>query len=444
MRGALISTAASRAEEIRAANPLALDKEVPALVLKIGQYVIHHGTLGILRSLGRCGVPVYAIVSSRFAPVVFSRYLAGSFIWDTTDLSHGALFNGIAEIGQRLGRRAILIATDDASASFIAERSGGLAKWFLFPKVPAELPRCLANKRDLHFLCRKFGIPCPDLFVPTCFEDVQAFLDRATFPVVVKAADARRLAPGCRSTSIAHHARELLAIYRQAECRGNSNLVFQEYIPQSCSEDWIFHGYFNSQSGRLVAFTGKKLRSYPPLAGITTLGISVANETLRGQTERLLRSVGYSGVMDLDYRLDKRDGEYKLLDFNPRIGANFRMFEDRAGIDVVRALHLDLTGRDIRPSPMVEGRKFVVEPYDALAVLHHLRRSELRIAGYCRSLKGTRETACFNWRDPLPFLAMCVGWVKRAWFSFYRRVSAVNKGADGLPERNTPSTNPRP
>jgi hypothetical protein len=34
--------------------------------------------------------------------------------------------------------------------------------------------------------------------------------------------------------------------------------------------------------------------------------------------------------------------EAMALDFNPRVGAQFRLFEDDAGSDVVRALHLDL------------------------------------------------------------------------------------------------------
>ena len=72
--------------------------------------------------------------------------------------------------------------------------------------------------------------------------------------------------------------------------------------------------------------------------------------------------------MDLDYRLDKRDGSYNLLDFNPRIGAQFRVFEDRGGVDVVRALHLDLTGRGIRSGPQIEGRAFISEVHDLLRV----------------------------------------------------------------------------
>ena len=100
---------------------------------------------------------------------------------------------------------------------------------------------------------------------------------------------------------------------------------------------------------------------YPRGAGSTAIGLSLDNETLREQAETLLRTIGYSGICDLDWRRDARDGQYKLLDCNPRIGLNFQMFQNAAGIDVVRALHLDLNGRKIQHSPMIEGRLFVAE-----------------------------------------------------------------------------------
>jgi predicted ATP-grasp superfamily ATP-dependent carboligase len=129
---------------------------------------------------------------------------------------------------------------------------------------------------------------------------------------------------------------------------------------------------------------------------------------LRLQAERLLKTVEYSGILDMDYRFDKRDGQYKLLDFNPRIGANFRMFEDCAGLDVARALYLDLTGTTVGHLAAVERRIFVVGPYDLFASLSYIRHGRLTVRAWWRSLRGRREIAWFDWRDPLPFLVMCV------------------------------------
>jgi D-aspartate ligase len=381
---------------------------VPVLILKIGNYVLHHGTLGIVRSLGSMGVPVYAIVEDRLAPVAMSRYLAGSFVRDTSSPDAGKLLTDLAAIGERLGRVAILLPTDDAAAVFISDHATVLEKWYLLPPVPRELPRHLTNKKDLYLLCRRTGVPCPEFMFPRSIDNVHEFIERATFPVVIKAIDGRRLPENARSTSIARTPSELLALYRKAESPQYPNWVLQEYIPQFCAEDWIFHAYCNPKTSCFVAFTGRKLRSFPPFAGFTTLGNPVANESLRREAEKLLRAIGYAGIMDLDYRLDKRDGQYKLLDFNPRVGANFQMFEDRGGLDVVRALYLDLTGRRVPQLSAVENRTFIVESYDLFASAGYMRRGELTVREWWRSLKGPRKFAWFSLADPIPFPIMWI------------------------------------
>ena len=64
-------------------------------------------------------------------------------------------------------------------------------------------------------------------------------------------------------------------------------------------------------------------------------------------TVRFMHELGYRGILDIGYRFDERDGEYKLLDVNPRIGATFRLFVGDDGMDVLRALYLDLTGQEV-------------------------------------------------------------------------------------------------
>ena len=123
-----------------------------------------------------------------------------------------------------------------------------------------------------------------------------------------------------------------------------AELMLQEFIPGGPGEDWFFHGYCDASSACRPAFTGLKERSYPAHAGLTSLGRSVPNTRLRDQVTGLLSRLGYRGILDLDLRFDQRDGQYKLLDFNPRLGAQFRLFRDTAGLDVVTAEYIDLTG----------------------------------------------------------------------------------------------------
>lgn len=397
----------------RVGAALSLDTRVPALVFKTGRNLTHHGTVGIVRSLGRLGVPVYAAVEDSFTPAAASRYLAGYCPWNTFEPGAESLIDRLLAIGRRLGRPAALVPTDDTAAALVAEHATALAPCFLFPRPPADLPRRLANKRSLHELCARLRLPVPEIASPASWEDVDRFIARASFPVMVKPADSSWIAHGGRSAALIRTPADLLALYRGLPAPQRCHLILQEYIPAACAEDWVVHGYVNPQTGCIVTFTGRKLRSYPPLAGPTSLGVSVPNRALEEQARGLLRTIGYAGILDLDYRLDKRDGQYKLLDFNPRIGANFRMFENEASVDVVRALHLDLTGRQVPDAPPVAGRKLIVESQDWLAGLGYARRGELTFGGWRESVKGAREYAWTCADDPLPALVMGIRLLNR-------------------------------
>jgi D-aspartate ligase len=401
---------------------------VPVLVLGIDHEVLPQNLVGIIRSLGRMGVPVYAVVKDRFTPGAVSRYLTGAFTWPKPGRDTQRLLEGMAIISERLNRPAIVIPTDDFAAIFLAEQAATLQQWFLFPQPPPTLPRTLANKRELCLLCKRMGVACPEAVFPASIAEVREFVKHAAFPVVVKAAEGWLLPPGVRSTSIARNPEQLYAIYRSAESPHGPNLIFQEYIAPAYGEDWFYHGYCNGRSGCGVGFTGRKLRSYPPFAGSTTLGKAVVNQPLRQQAEALLQAVSYSGIVDLDYRFDKRDGQYKLVDFNPRIGAQFRLFEDDAGVDVARALYLDLTGRCVRASQSLDSRTFVVEFHDLAASLGYLRQGALTFHEWRLSLKGTKEWAWSCRDDPLPFLAVCMRLLLRVVEKVLRLRSAPDSG----------------
>lgn len=409
-----------------------LDTTVPTVILT-GRDVLQQSALGIIRSLGRLGVPVYATIQGRFGPIACSRYLTRRFRVDQEMEGYSSALEQLEGIARQLARPAVLIPTNDIAAQFIASASDTLGQSFLFPKPPKDLPRRLCNKRELYFLCRNIGVPCPEAAFPTCAESVTAFLEGAQLPVVMKIAEPHRRPKGVASVSIVETPTELMKLYRQAEAVGCSDLIFQEYIPEASGEDWIVHAYVNPSTGCSVVFTGRKLRSYPPFAGSTTLGISLRNDALRRQAERLLGSISYAGIVDLDYRLDKRTGEYKLLDFNPRIGANFRMFQDEAGVDVVRAMHLDLTAKEVQRLPAVEGRTFIVDVHDLLASAGYLRSGALTVPAWWRSLKGQREFAWFSLDDPAPFVAMLfrLFWrkVERLFESCQRFISQARSGS---------------
>ncbi|HEY5014174.1 MAG TPA: hypothetical protein VIK61_15930, partial [Acidimicrobiia bacterium] len=66
-----------------AAPRVELDRSVPVLLVRIGRYPVYHGGVAAVRTFGRAGVPVHAIVEDRFTPAALSRYLDTAQVWPT-------------------------------------------------------------------------------------------------------------------------------------------------------------------------------------------------------------------------------------------------------------------------------------------------------------------------------------------------------------------------
>jgi D-aspartate ligase len=383
------------------------DTSVAALVLNFGEYPFHQGSLGVIRSLGSVGIPVFAIQRRLHIPSGESRYLRGKFLWNSDGKNVDHFLDGMATIAKKLDRPTILVPTDDLSAVLIAENSHLLSSKFTFPHPPTKLPRSVANKRTLYHTCRRLGIACPTTFFPESRQQLVDFAGQARFPVFVKAIESWSVPRGVKSTAIVSSRQELLNYCEGPWGRAPiTSLMIQEMIPASVSEDWSVNGYCDKQSQPIALFTGIKFRSYPAFAGPATLTQSVRNDALEQQTVKLLGAIGYRGALDLDYRFDKRDGRYYLLDFNPRLGAQFRLFRTADGIDVVRTMHLDLTQRTPPAGRQVEGRKLLVGIQDLLASLMYFQNGVLTFKEWYRSICHIDETAWYCWQDPVPFLLM--------------------------------------
>ena len=106
----------------------------------------HHGGLGIVRSLGRLGVPVYCVDADYWEPAFSSRYCRGRFVLNVESDTPQESIDRLLEIGQKLGGRPILIPTTDESAIWVAEHATALQEVYCFPLQDASLVRYSATK----------------------------------------------------------------------------------------------------------------------------------------------------------------------------------------------------------------------------------------------------------------------------------------------------------
>lgn len=392
------------------------DSATPAVVLKMDPNPLHHGGLGVIRGLGRHGIPVFAICEDPLSPAGHSRYLHGRWQWRPDRETRAGVLEGLSRLARHLGKPTVVLPTDDAGAILLAENASKLPVSMVFSRPPPRLVRGLAGKESLYRLCADYGVPVPHTERVHDEAQARSFARKVGYPLVAKLAEPWVVRSGRRvpSTSIVRSAGELADLIRTAR-----SLVLQELLPaHPCGSDWFVHAYCG-ESGPGPVYIGFKERSYPAYAGLTSYGWWAANDELEREATRFLARSGYRGIVDMDWRFDPRDDRYKLLDCNPRLGAQFRLFHDRAGLDVAVAAYLDLTGQPVPAAVGEQGRRFVVENYDPPAALSYWRGGALAAREWLSSMRAADEAAWFARDDLAPFGLMCA---RMGWRALTRRI----------------------
>lgn len=398
----------------RPSVPFAVDTSTAILVLRreVGRF--QRTALAVIRSAGRLGIPVYSVRHNAREPATRSRYAAGSLALSPT-ASEVEWVDALIEMRPQVGR-AILLPIDDLAAVVVNDHQDRLAEHYAVPLAPPGIQRRLISKRELWEVCRELDLPTPRCTFPANETELREQAAEHGYPVVVKRTEPwlPPRDPAAPSVSIAHTPEQLLLAYARMESDVAPQVMLQEYVPGGSDAVWTFNGYVGDGGECLCAFTGRRLRQQGPRTGQTTLGICAANDTVDALARHLLRELDYRGIVDIGFHYDRRDGHYKVFDVNARLGSSFRMFTADNGIDVVRAQHLDLTGRPVPDSRITNGRKWIDERGDLATSLRLVREGALGLRSWASSLKGLDEAAWWARDDPLPFLRMSIQSLPRA------------------------------
>src|SRR5712692_7600487 len=162
------------------------DNSTPVVVLN----ALHQGGVGITRTLGRLGIPVYNVAPDALTPALSSRYCQKRLIWDIDNVSVEESVRYLLGIAHSIGRRPLLIASaDDSAAVFVAQNAEKLRQGFVFPQQNSELVELLYSKKQMYYLARKFNVATAETVFPQSRGEVVKFLKTAVFPVMLKGID---------------------------------------------------------------------------------------------------------------------------------------------------------------------------------------------------------------------------------------------------------------
>lgn len=358
--------------------------------------------LGIARSLGRRDVETW-LLSSRGDDAVAraSRFVARSlrFSGDSDSVVDAVLF---AAARHRLDGWTVF-PTDDEAAASLARAHDPLAERFALTFPNWDALRYAHQKRLTHCVAQKLGAPYPWTRYPRDLVEVAEL--ECPFPVILKPNSKPEDNSFTRAKAWRVNDRpSLVAGWAEAAALvGPAGVVVQELVPGGGEVQYSFASL--CQEGvALASLVARRTRQYPRDFGHSS---SLVETVESPEVERLGRliveALSWSGLVEIEFKRDARDGSYKLLDINGRVWT-WHALGARAGVDFPYLAWRLSQGLPIEPVRARPGIRWVRLATDVPSALGAVRAGELSLRGWVTSLRGPRQGAVLAWDDPLPSL----------------------------------------
>ena len=362
--------------------------------------------LGIVLSLGRQGRPVF-VLDDEYSISGFSRYVTGSVRVPDLRTEQVALTT-LIEMAQHYNlRNWVLFPTRDELVATLSRHKSCLSQWFRVPTPEWESIKWVWDKRNTYKLAGELGIPHPKTWVPERVDDLDKI--DCGFPLALKPAIKEHFFYATRAKAWRANTRtELRDLFAKASAvAGLGDVLVQDVIPGGGEHQVAYCAFFKAglPIGKMVV---RRRRQHPHEFGrASTFVETIDMPQIESLSEKFLRAINYYGLVEVEFKQDTRDGEFKLLDVNARTWG-YHSLGRSAGVDFPDLLYRDQEGEHLDP---VRGRTGVTWvrlmtdlPIGIIDVLTH----RLKLSEYCRSVINVDEPAVFSWEDPLPGIVECM------------------------------------
>ena len=376
----------------------------PPGVIVIGDHV---QALGIIRSLGRRGIPVYLLHDKNLCIGRFSRYTKRYM--KTPDASNESEFIDfmINLAKNEQVRDWVLIPTNDAWVYVLSKHKKTLEEYYNVSTPSWDIVKFAYDKKLTYSIAEKNGILIPKTIYPKNLEELNEMLSNIIFPVIIKPAIMHHFYKKIKKKVIKVNSKEELvkAYIKVSSLIDSSEIMIQEIIPGGPDNLYSFCSFF--KHGRLYGMLiGRRYRQRPMDFGkASTFVESTYVPELVEYGTRLLEAMNYYGLSEIEFKKDPRDNKFKLLEMNARTWL-WHSLATRCGVDFPYLLYKDMDGKEI--TPVTSFRKNIkwIHIYTDLGVMaKEALKGNMKLRDYISTLRGEKEFAVLSLEDPLPFIA---------------------------------------
>jgi predicted ATP-grasp superfamily ATP-dependent carboligase len=363
----------------------------------------HVQGLSNTRSLGEIGIPVY-VVDTTNCIAKYSKYCRKFFI--CPDFASDEFADFLIELARKEYLKDwLLLPSNDHAVLTISKNKQKLENVYKVITPTYKIIENIYDKSKLLNLSQKIGVHFPKTFYINSEDD----LDRChlPFPVIIKGRHGLSFYKLMRKKVFVANDNEELKkqlndISNKTELK---NTFIQEVIPFNGSNYTTSFTAFCSNGAVKTFWMGEKLREHPTRFGTATFCVSTFNEELIEPSSKLIKSLNYTGICEIEYIRDPRDNGYKLIEINARswlwvelaktCGINFTLI----------AYDFIYKDKDVYHQDYRIGIKWINYLTDIPFSVKAIFKGRLNIKSYLRSLKGIKSHALWNKDDPKPFIS---------------------------------------
>jgi D-aspartate ligase len=285
-----------------------------------------------------------------------------------------------------------------------------LSSFYRVTTMPLEVTRFALDKRLTYGRADELGIATPWTSFGNSLADLEAM--GVPYPAILKPAINHHFFP---QTNIKALPVEDPAELRRAFAQMNryippKEILVQERIPGGGENQFSFCAV--CKDGRVIAsLVAQRRRQYPVEFGnASTFVETTVQPVVEAAGRRFLESIGFDGIGEVEFKHDPRDGQYKILDVNPRTWG-WHTLGKAAGMDFPYLLWRQAVGLPVSPVATHHKAAWIREITDFVAIA----KSRNRMAEVKRLLSalfsGKITSATFSLLDPVPFFAEFALWI---------------------------------
>ncbi len=368
--------------------------------------------LGVVRSLGRRGIPC-VVIDNVPRSAWFSCYVRKRFVW------HGPMegdefLRFLVDIGNEYHfEQWLLFPLQDEVVEFVARHTHELAKLYQLVTPAWSVVQWAADKRLTHRLAEEAGVPYPKTWYPATEDDLSRM--EIDYPAIIKPAISIHFQQAMRLKALpADNYESLLAQYRRAVAvLSPDEIMVQEIIPGDGRTQYSVAAYCKDGQ-TLIRMTARRTRQHPIDYGLGSSFVeAIEVPALYEPAEKVLCSMGVSGMVEVEFKYDQRVDQYKLLDINLRPWG-WHTLCMACGIDFPFIQYNDVLGHSPPSITPHYGPHWVRLLTDIPAGIDEVRAGITTPIAYLRSFLGKTVFSVFDWRDPLPALGDFVTTLSRS------------------------------